>query len=446
MEEQAFKKILQTQAETAIPDDHDPWPTIHERLIRGRQIKACAEEKIPRSVSRKTGIRLATVALVSALLSLMFLAWTPGGRVLAQSVIRFFQTTDLRAFPVPAEFATSASQAAEPSTAVPTSMAILEPATTHPSGVSGCDPESGEGTLMCELSTLEAQLGFSVEVLPFQSSELVVERVVPEPASQSLAIYYTNPYSLDVSLRQGLGEFPSEEDYRLIPPEGVRSVRIAGSPGEIVRGMFVQRAGEDQLEWWPSAAMLRMRWREDQRWFEISRFGTPEFSTVLDEAELIWMAEHLERESSTAAIGFPTTAELAESQAGIDVKIPVAVPAGFHFRYAQVPDEAGRVMLVYSTPADSGPRGFMVINETREGADARWFGTAKVTHVTVGQAGARYVAGYNRGGESAYSPAELLAWSEGGLDFEILHFTTAEDGYSMRLGPKGMVAVAESLR
>jgi len=446
VEQQTFKKILQMHVETAIPDDHDPWPIIHGRLMPGHQTAAGAEERVPLSRNRKTVKRLSTLALCISLLLLVFLAWTPTGRALARSVIRFFQTTDQNSYPVPAEFASSASQLAEPSTPVPTSVAAI----VSSAGEMECDPDRGQGTLMCEIRLLEDQLGFPIQVLPLQAAELVVEKLDPDPNSQSLTIYYTNPYSLSVSLRQGLGDFPPDDTFDRVPPDGVRAVRIAGSPGEIVRGMFVQWAGEDQMEWWPSAPILRLRWSDGQRWYEMGRFGTPEFSPVLDEAELIWMAEHLELGSSMADssedAGSPTTAQLAESQAGIDVKIPVLVPDGFHFRYAQVPDEAGRVMLVYSTHADPGPRGFMVINETREGSDARWFGTAKVTHVTVGQTDASYVAGYNRGGESPYSPAELLAWSADGLDFEILHFTTAEDGYNMRLRPEGVVAVAESLR
>ena len=446
MRGQALKELLQRHVENAILDDHDPWPAIQERLVRSRQIAACAGDGMSRSTKRKSSLRFATVALCISLLLLVFLAWTPGGRALAQSVIRFFQTADQTSYPVPAEIAGSASQLAEPSTPVPTSVAAI----VSSAGEMECDPDRGQGTLMCEIQMLEDQLGFPIRVLPLQAAELVVEKLVPDPNSQSLTIYYTNPYSLSVSLRQGLGDFPPDDTFDRVPPDGVRAVRIAGSPGEIVRGMFVQWAGEDQMEWRPSAPILRLRWSDGQRWYEMGRFGTPESSPVLDEAELIWMAEHLELGSSMADssedVGSPTTSQLAESQAGIDVKIPVLVPAGFHFRYAQVPDEAGRVMLVYSTHADPGPRGFMVINETREGSDARWFGTAKVTHVTVGQTDASYVAGYNRGGESPYSPAELLAWSADGLDFEILHFTTAEDGYNMRLRPEGMVAVAESLR
>jgi hypothetical protein len=304
--------------------------------------------------------------------------------------------------------------------------------------------------LMCEIQMLEDQLGFAIHVLPLQAAELVVERLVLNPTSQNLTIHYTNPYSLSVTLRQGLGEFPPDDTFDRVPPDAVRAVSIAGSPGEIVGGTFVQWADEDRLEWWPSAPMLRLRWKNDERWYEIGRFGTPEFSPALDGNDLAWLAEHLEQGSSmtdaSRGVGFPTSPEQAELQAGFEIMIPGLIPAGLEFRYAQLSDDIARVMLVYSTAADSGPRGYFVINEAREATEARSVGTALVEHVTVHGTDGHCVVGYNRGGESPYSPAELLAWSADGLNFEILHFSAAEDGYNTRLGCEGMIAVAESLQ
>jgi hypothetical protein len=52
-------------------------------------------------------------------------------------------------------------------------------------------------------------------------------------------------------------------------------------------------AGEKTARWNPGASILRMRWVEDDVWFEITKSGSAEEIGYLDQAGLVDLAERL---------------------------------------------------------------------------------------------------------------------------------------------------------
>jgi hypothetical protein len=60
-----------------------------------------------------------------------------------------------------------------------------------------------------------------------------------------------------------------------------------------VQGTFVVYPGEILATWNPEAAIFRLRWLQNDIWFEIAKYGNVEEIEYLDQAGLIELAESL---------------------------------------------------------------------------------------------------------------------------------------------------------
>jgi hypothetical protein len=379
-----------------------------------------------------------------------FLA-TPQGRALANKLLHYFVSAHELSFPIPTQWVTDAAQYIEPTTA-PTAYITVE-AVTQPSvevTVQGKLVETSP-TLMRQIQESETDLGFQIKVLPPHQAQLVVEDLILDPILMTVYIVYTNPYGVEVGLRQGIGEFPPEnERWQEVPESAILPAQVGEYPAEFVRGMFAGTPDSEALSWWADAPFLRLRWKEGDRWFEISRTGHPEMSPPLEKEDLIVLAEHLVIASlgngEATISGAPVELDAIKEQAAFEIRIPTQLPGDFFFRYAQYDDQAQCVVLVYSTEPRDGARGFLVIFETPQGDTNRVYGVGKIISIPIGEATGQYIVGYNTGEPSPYRPAERMTWQEDNITIEIFHFASVILGYNNRLGEDGMLEIAESMR
>ncbi|MGW8145032.1 MAG: hypothetical protein ACWGN2_11605, partial [Anaerolineales bacterium] len=84
-----------------------------------------------------------------------------------------------------------------------------------------------------------------------------------------------------------------QSDWDNVPDGDIIPVKIGELDGEYVQGTFVVYPGETFAIWNPEAAILRLRWLQDDTWFEMTKYGDVEAIEYLDQTSLIELAESL---------------------------------------------------------------------------------------------------------------------------------------------------------
>jgi hypothetical protein len=265
MNQTDVRSALQDALAEEIPSSQvDLWPAVQASLVAGdtnrvQQGAKTRDKRLPR-VSRLAFVAAMLVALLAAALL------TPQGRVLSQSILRFFTQAEATTVPLPSP----QIAAGEPDPLAPTA-----------------EPPSP----LISVDEAEAQVGFGVAELPFVPDGLTYlgARMYGDAVSIE---YQTQSYDGHLIIVQSQDGF-MQSDWDQVPAGAVIPVKVRELDGEFARGTFVVYAGETVGTWNPDAPILRLRWVEDGVWFEMTKTGNAEVISYLDLAGLVELAESL---------------------------------------------------------------------------------------------------------------------------------------------------------
>jgi hypothetical protein len=277
MKNKILNTILQQRAEQIAPNTSiDLWPEIQKHfafqhavlpnLDGGSRMKA---------LSRKS--KVMAFAILALLLVVTFVAFSPLGKAIANTVVDFFTTSDQTSFPV--------------------SGLLQPPAATHtpvidPGTVEGCEGSAGL-TYDCQVAIAEAQAGFDAWEFPADPQGVSFSSATASPNQGEIWITYDCAGG-QVRLAQGMGKRPDSQ-WSEVPTQAVESVMVGELPGEFVRGRFTSNDfdGSGKATWNPDAPTLRLRWMDGERWFEIEKDGDTVPIEYLGLEELIDLATSL---------------------------------------------------------------------------------------------------------------------------------------------------------
>lgn len=351
MNRNSLKSILQNRAEDIAPGSEiDLWPSIQKHFTSYHAV-------LPNTVggSKMKGKSINVKVIVPIMLALIFLAsivaFTPIGHALANTVIRFFTTTDQTSFPVPT------SQPPITSSDAQTYLLKLVPAETGSSPDSSfvaSDQSCEDAALLtyaCRIKSAEEMVGFDVKEFPVDPQGLTFSSVEAISVLKEIIITYDvigGGGLLD--FEQGIGAI-QDGLWGEVPADAVEDVLIGNLPGEYVQGMFTSD-GSGEATWNPDAPVQRLRWQDGERWFSLEKNGDPYPIEYLRREEMITLAVSLvdnpPQNGSQLRADHLTSIMDAEKISGINLQAPILLPEGFTFNFAQYDDQAHSVRLVYN--------------------------------------------------------------------------------------------------
>ena len=249
-------------------------PLPSERFYRRMQTTPWSRSMYP-LVRIDSPIRRA-LALLTLILVVAGLLLTPQGHALAQQILQFFTPTKSETFQVSDDLLVSV-----------TAMARSSPATRVPA-ISTVDP-MGSVTYFEQIAKVEAQVGFDLKEFTGTPDGTAFARVTVFPDPGIVIIAYEMPGG-SLVLKQGLGKFPQDGRWQLVPSDAVQSVVVEGSPGEYLQGYFMVLAGETEAAWRDDPMLQRLRWREGDHWFEIQESIYPGRQGYIDKDGMIRLA------------------------------------------------------------------------------------------------------------------------------------------------------------
>jgi hypothetical protein len=265
MDQYELKSILQEALEEEVPSSQiNLWPDVRDDLVAGKQ-KLNQQGEIMNTVKSKRRLRIAGAGLIVITLLAAGLL-TPQGRSFAQSVLQLFTPAESESFPV--DSPPDAGLDTDP--AAPTAEA---PAPL----VSAAEAEAQAGFEVLELP--ETPAGFE-----YQGARMYGNAVYLE--------YGAENFGGSLMIRQSLEGY-NQSEWEQVPAGEIVPVKIGDLDGEFARGTFVVYAGETEATWNPEAAMLRLRWVQDDVWFEMTKMGNVEPIEYLDRDGMIELAESL---------------------------------------------------------------------------------------------------------------------------------------------------------
>ena len=144
---------------------------------------------------------------------------------------------------------------------------------------------------LISIAEAEAQAGFDAAELPFvpDGFEYLGARVY----GNAIHIEYeTRDKGGHLVIKQSLEGFDQSE-WDKVPPEAILPVKVGEFDGEFAQGTFVVYPDATSATWNPEAAILRLRWLNDDIWFEMIKFGNVEAIEYLDQERLIEFAQYL---------------------------------------------------------------------------------------------------------------------------------------------------------
>ena len=222
---------------------------------------------------------LRSVLALSALIALFFVVlFTPIGSAIADGIVAFFTTTEDESFQVSRDVIVRVTEHAE------SSMAGRTPTPTPTRREMGAHAD--------EISKVEQQLGFALKEFSEIPAGLTFSTIGVFLEKGIISIGYESKGG-HLTLKQGLGIFPEDGEFDQVPSYEIQLVMIGEYPGEYVQGDFIVLAGETDATWVSDLSIQRLRWREDDRWFEIGAYISPDKAEYLDMNTLIRLAENL---------------------------------------------------------------------------------------------------------------------------------------------------------
>ena len=463
MDNKNIKSILEDAVEQEIPSSQiNLLPAVKASLVAGRKSSVQQGEKMNLTRSRRTQ-RLALTALT--IIALMMLALiTPQGRAFAQRIFLFFSVTEENSFPIPTEQVFSLPLTETP---VPTYILLLEPVepvapTQTPQAQDGsCTSPEAQSGYFCQIKAVEAQAGFDAKEFPYDPKGMQFSQTAFNSATKTIDMEFvviTGGGSLYLS--QGVGEFPSASKWGEVPTESIKQVTVNGQYAELVSGTFVVYPNSTESVWQPGG-MLRLHWREGDRWFSLEKMGDPYPMEWIDENQIVKLAESLVEErpfGQTPSVDpeYLSSIEAAEELAGFDIPAPTLLPVGYELKRVAWADQTVRLiygpknsteyrLLIFMGPIANSQNGPCL--ECPPGA---------VEDVQIGPWQGWYLHGaFNMGAGSNVDPTPTpvwepdarnwgLSWNTDTLWFSMSYFSSSD--YGGEMNKETMVKIAESMK
>jgi hypothetical protein len=416
--------------------------------------------KLSRS-RRRQRVTLAVVIIAALMTSALI---TPQGRALAQRIFLFFTVTEEKSFPIPTQQIFTLASTETPAPPYVLTVEPVEPAlhaaTPQTSDGSCTSPETQSG-YFCRIQTLEGQAGFDAKEFPQDPKGLQFSRAAFNAATGAIEMEFVAiGGGGSLTLRQGTGKFPDESQSGRVPADGIKQVAVNGQYAELVSGTFVVYPNTTEAVWQPGG-MLRLHWREGDRWLSLEKMGDPYPIEWIDETEIVKLAESLVDERSfdqTPPVDpeYLASIEAAEALAGFDVALPTLLPEGYELTSVAWRD--GMVQLIYR-PADPGGSILFIamgpIASSQNGPCLECPPGA-VEEVQVGPWRGWYMRGaFNMGEGSNVDPTPIpvwepdarhwsLAWNTDTLWFSISF--TSTDGSGGSMDKETLIQIADRLR
>lgn len=396
----------------------------------------------PRGVKRQ---RALIVIYVAVALFIAFIGLTPQGRAFAQTIFKFFTTTDQTSIPLSREEIDLFY-----STATPYALSLVE-VTPVPLWSEYCSNPEDVGTYQCEVQGIEKQR--TIDLKEFSTNPSGYTFVNVMYYFPSFAIYYENSNG-SILLRQGIGDFPLDSDWDKVPSSAVQPVRIGEYDGEYVAGFFGLKNGDTEATWIDMGDQQRIRWREGRRWFEILAFAGPGTSGYLDKLALTSLATNMiyqpesSEQNANVNFDFIPNLPLAEKICECDILQPGKLPnERTHFDHIKYDPERKSITLSY------GHRTLRIVQTPLESALIEDLDSYKnVETVNIGGVTGQYgVSPEHRTiWESASPPVfttdstyAVLLWQKDGMVYQI-YFDQSFSGGG-QLTKEQMIEIAESL-
>lgn len=264
MDKKNIRSILQEALDNEISSKEvNLWSTVKANLTSKKYSYHNEGEKIKEISSH----RLSTSAIATLLIFtfLTAVAVTPQGRAFAQNLIRFFSRTESTSFELE-----------------PSKIVVDEPDSITPSAAP---------VTFISVAEAEVQIGFDVAELPKVPSgfEYMGARIQDDGISIE---YEALGGGGNLTLRQSLNGF-EQSAWDEVPENVIVPVKIGAVDGEYVHGTFVVQGEDTTAKWNPDVPVLRLRWKQNGIWFELSKFGDVEMIEYLNQEEMIKLAESL---------------------------------------------------------------------------------------------------------------------------------------------------------
>lgn len=265
MNHKKIKSILQDALEEEIPSSHiQLWPTVKANLVLGKHnLPKQGETMNTTNIKRVPRFALGLLVILALLVVVLI---TPQGRSFAQGIWQYF---------VPADGTTFELQ--------PSQINLTEPDPSAPTA----EPPAP----LIGLAEAEASTGFDALELP----------AVPPGLNYLGARLYGDAISIEYEAQGSGGNLIIlqsqdgfyQSDWDRVPADAIVPVKVGDLDGEFVQGTFVVFPGDTSATWNPEAAMLRLRWRENDTWIEMAKYGDVESIEYLDLVEMIKLAESM---------------------------------------------------------------------------------------------------------------------------------------------------------
>lgn len=350
MNEHLLTHILNQLAKEGVPDNLDLRPGIYLRLetSKTQPYKGVFSMKSHFAHPRRAAVM---ITLFFLLLAFGFLL-TPQGQAWAQKLFQFFTPAENEFIPIPPEEVRAIPATRTP---VPTffvtveEVKVLTPTPTNTPDPS-CASQEAQLSYFCQIQAAEALAGFDAMELPFDPKGMKFSSATFNPERSEIVIEFVvisgGGY---LFLSQGIGDYPVFGEWDQVPAEAIEQGTVDGKYAETVLGTFITYVGATSAEWAPGGD-LRLRWRDDDRWFSLEKLGDPYPIEWIGKTEIINLAESLVDARPTNLLP-PTdfeylkSVEEAEELAGFDVPVPTFLPEGFEFKRAIWADNIVRLLF-----------------------------------------------------------------------------------------------------
>jgi hypothetical protein len=403
----------------------------------------------PHAVKRRQTF---TVISLTIAILIAFIGLTPQGRAFAQTIFKFFTSTDKVSLPLSKEEVDLIYTPA-PSFSLP--LVEVTPAPPLPGD---CSKPEAIGTYPCEVQRIENQLGIDLKEFPSTPDHHTFTKIwFYEPPSRNtniIVIWYQYWYQSTgglISLTQGVGDFPPDSDWEKAPVSAIKSVKIGKYDGEYVNGSFGLLNGETRLTW--AATGQRIRWKEEDRWFEILDEDSLGMPGYLDKQGLVSLASSMvyqpaAEQNPEVSLDFIPNIALAEKICKCNLLKPTELPPYMALDYIRYDSQSKSVTLSY------GWNALRIVQTPIESATFTNLDSYQdVETVRVGDVVGQYGISpaektmRERPTSSAYFPVDdaysVLLWQKNGTVYQIYFNQTYSNGG--QLTKEQMVEIAESL-
>ncbi len=329
--------------------DHAFSERLEAELLRRADLRMARRARIAPRLRWGVGLSAAALLLV------LFLFASPQGRALAETIGHLFKVAMVTEIPIedPSMLATPtfapgfAVTLAPAETAAPTSAPAPAQSNVPDDARAVC--EDDPYGYACKIYWAEKRAGFDIREFGSDPIDMRFREIHVEENKDVYIRYERVGGGTYMIFNQGLGgEFGSGATG--VPAEAIQPVMVGEYPGEYAEGSYVALSGAKTFTWQTDASRYSLRWREDDRWYEIQYWGCVGREDYCNAEGLVQLALTLvDRplpETGPRADYLKSVAE-AELISGLDLLEPAILPEGFIFSYGTFNAENGQAMLSY---------------------------------------------------------------------------------------------------